>query len=87
MSTQIDTAYVNQFSANIRMLAAQQSAKLLSAVEIEQVNGEFAYFDQLGSVEAVERVSRHADTPFTEIPHSRRRVNMRDWELSEIVDS
>lgn len=86
MSTQIDRAYVNQFSANAWMLAQQMSARLRSAVEEETITGENAYFDQIGVVDPVERVSRHADTPFTEVPHARRQLSVRDWEMAEIID-
>lgn len=87
MSNQIDTARKNQFSANAYHLAQQKKSKLLRAVMIEDQNGEFQFFDQIGTVEAVERVSRHADTPMTEVPHARRRASMRDWELADIIDT
>lgn len=86
MSTQIDRAYVNQFSANVMMLAQQTESRLLKAVRTETLNGEYGFFDQIGSVDPVERTTRHADSPFTEVPHSRRRVAGRDWEMSEIID-
>jgi hypothetical protein len=87
MSTQITTAMVNQFSSNVALLSQQKGSRLLQAVRQESLNGEFGYFDQVGVVNAVERTSRHADTPFTEVPHARRQVAMRDFELSEIIDS
>lgn len=87
MSTQITTAMVNQFNANVMLLSQQRGSRLLSAVRQETLNAEFGYYDQIGVVAAVERTTRHADTPFTEVPHARRRVNMRDFELSEIIDN
>lgn len=87
MSTQIDTAYVNQFSGNVAHLAQQKASRLRMAVRVEKLSGEYGFFDQIGSVSMVERTSRHADTPFTEIPHARRRVSMSDFEASEIIDS
>jgi hypothetical protein len=86
MSTQVDRALVNQFSSNVMMLAQQTESRLVGACRNETLSGEFGFFDQIGVVEAVARVARHADTPFTEVPHSRRRVNAEDWELAEIVD-
>lgn len=86
MSQQVATAYVNQFSANVMMLAQQTESRLVNLCRRETLTGEFGYFDQYGSVEAVERTSRHADTPMTELPQSRRRVSAQDWELSDIVD-
>lgn len=86
MSTQINTAYVQMFKNNFELLSQQLESRLVRAVTEDSINAEFAYYDQLGAVEAVQRTTRHADTPFTEIPHARRRVSADDWELSEIID-
>ena len=86
MSTQITTAFVNQFSANVAMLSQQMGSKLRSAVDVESVTGEKAYFDQVGSVAAVARASRHQDTPLLETPHSRRQVSLTTYEWSDLVD-
>lgn len=86
MSTQISTAFINQFRANFDMLVQQQDARLLNTVEQESLTGEFGFRDQLGAVLPQQRVSRHADTPFTEIPHARRRFFTTEWEVGEIID-
>jgi hypothetical protein len=86
MSQQIPVNFVNQFRANFDMLVQQMDSRLLNAVEQEQLNGEFGFREQLGAVLPQVRVSRHADTPFTQIPHSRRRFNTVEWELGEIID-
>ena len=86
MSTQITTAFVNQFSANVAMLSQQMGSKLRSAVDVESVTGEKAYFDQVGSVAAVARASRHQDTPLLETPHSRRQVSLTTYEWADLVD-
>lgn len=87
MSQQIPTNWVNTFRASFAMLAQQMESRLVSAVVDEPINGEFGYYDQIGVVEPVQRVSRHADTPMTEVPHARRRVTAADWEMSEIIDT
>ena len=86
MSTQITTAFVNQFSANIQMLSQQMGSLLRIAVDVETVNGEKAFFDQVGSAAAVLRTSRHADTPLIDTPHSRRMVTMSDYEYADLID-
>tara|TARA_R110000822_G_scaffold30795_4_gene89445 strand:- start:464 stop:1321 length:858 start_codon:yes stop_codon:yes gene_type:complete len=86
MSTQITTAFVNQFSSNIQMLSQQMGSLLRNAVDIESVNGEKAFFDQVGSAAAVLRTTRHADTPLIETPHSRRMVTMSDYEYADLID-
>tara|TARA_R100000234_G_C5001895_1_gene180698 strand:+ start:2063 stop:2896 length:834 start_codon:yes stop_codon:yes gene_type:complete len=78
---------VNQFSANIQMLSQQMGSLLRSTVDVETVNGEKAFFDQVGSAAAVLRTSRHADTPLVETPHSRRMVTLSDYEYADLVDT
>ena len=86
MSTQITTAFVNQFSANVQMLSQQMRSLLRNAVDTESVNGEKAFFDQVGQAAAVLRTSRHADTPLVETPHTRRMVTMSDYEYADLID-
>ena len=86
MSTQITTAFVNQFSSNVQMLSQQMGSLLRNAVDVETVNGEKAFFDQVGSAAAVLRTSRHADTPLIDTPHSRRMVTMSDFEYADLID-
>lgn len=86
MSTQITTAFVNQFSSNIQMLSQQMGSLLRNAVDVETVNGEKAFFDQVGSAAAVLRTTRHADTPLIDTPHSRRMVTMADYEYADLID-
>ena len=87
MSTQITTAFVKQFSANVDFLVQQKGSKLRDAVRVETgVRGEEAYFDAVGAVAAVKRTSRHADTPLIETPHSRRKVILYDYEWADLID-
>ena len=86
MSTQITTAFSQQFSANVSLLSQQKGSLLRNAVNEESVVGEKAFFDQVGSATAVKRTSRHADTPLTETPHSRRMVVMDSYEYADLID-
>jgi hypothetical protein len=86
MSTQITTAFVNQFSANVQMLSQQMGSLLRNAVDTESVNGEKAFFDQVGQAAAVLRTSRHQDTPLVDTPHTRRMVTMSDYEYADLID-
>ena len=63
MSTQVTTAFVNQFSSNVTMLSQQMGSLLRSTVDSETVNGEKCFFDQVGSAAAAVRNTRHGDTP------------------------
>ena len=86
MSTQVTTAFVNQFSSNVMLLSQQMGSKLRGSVSEESVNGEKAYFDQIGSGVAQLRTSRHADTPLMDTPHSRRQVSIDTYEYADLVD-
>ena len=86
MSSQITTAFVNQYSSNIQMLSQQMGSLLRGAVDVESVNGEKSFFDQVGSAAAVLRTTRHADTPLIDTPHSRRMVTMSDYEYADLID-
>ena len=86
MSTQITTAFVNQFSSNVSMLSQQMGSLLRPAVDVESVVGEKAFFDQVGEAAAVARTSRHQDTPLVTTPHSRRQVALTTFEWADLVD-
>ena len=86
MSSQITTAFVQQFSSNISLLSTQKGSRLRGSVDEESVTGEKAFFDQIGSVAAVERTSRHGDTPLVETPHSRRMAVMSTFEWADLID-
>lgn len=86
MSTQITTAFVQQFSANVSMLSQQKGSLLRRAVREESVTGEKAFFDQVGSAAAAMKTSRHGDTPLMETPHSRRMLTMDHWEYADLID-
>ena len=86
MSTQITTAFVEQYSSNVSMLAQQMGTKLRGAVDVETIRGKNAFFDQIGVTAAQVRSSRHGNTPQINTPHSRRRVSLADYEWADLVD-
>jgi hypothetical protein len=86
MSSQVTTAFVQQYSANIQMLSQQMGSLLRDKVRLESVVGKNAFFDQVGSVTAVKRTSRHGDTPQIDTPHARRRVSLVDYEFADLID-
>lgn len=86
MSTQITTAFVNQYRANVEHLLQQKGSKLRPFVRVESQNSEFEYYDRIGSVDAVEVTSRHSDTPLISTPHDRRQVSLRDFDWADMID-
>ena len=86
MSTQVTTAFVQQYSANIQMLSQEMGSLLRDKVRLESVVGKNAFFDQVGAVTAQKRTSRHSDTPQIDTPHARRRVSLVDYEFADLID-
>lgn len=86
MSNQITTAFVQQYSSNVKMLSQQKGSLLRGCVDSETVNGKHAYWDQVGVATAVKRVSRHSDTVHSNTPHQRRRCSLVDYEYSDLID-
>jgi len=46
MSINIGTSFVEQYSANVSLLAQQTGSKIRSAVDVESVRGKNAFFDK-----------------------------------------
>jgi hypothetical protein len=86
MSTQITTAFVQQYRSNLMILAQQVGSRLRSTVRSESITGTSAYFDRLGATAAVLRTTRHGDTPLVDSPHSRRRVSTAPYEWADLID-
>ena len=63
MSSQITTAFVQQYSNNVALLSQQKGSLLRASVDVESVSGKNSFFDQVGVATAQKRVTRHADTP------------------------
>lgn len=87
MSTQVETAFVQQYSSTLATLVQQKGSRLRSAVRNETLTGRYGFWDQIGSVEAQERTARHGNSPILDTPHARRRVSGRDFEWGDLVDT
>lgn len=86
MSVEITTAFVEQYKANVAMLAQQKGSRLRRAVMEESVTGKNAFFEQIGATAMVARTTRHADSPMVNTPHARRRVSLTDYDWGDMVD-
>jgi hypothetical protein len=86
MSSQITTSFVEQYKNNVQLLSQSMGSKLRGAVDIESVQANNAFFEQIGSTAAIKRTSRHGDTPQIDVPHARRRVSLEDYEWADLVD-
>jgi len=86
VSSQITTAFVQQYSANLQHLSQQKGSRLRGAVRVEAVRGKQAFFDQIGSQSASVRTTRAADTLLNDTPHARRMVTLADYEVADLID-
>lgn len=86
MSYDIDKALVQQYRAGIQIKYQQMGSRLQQWVLNETQNGEFQYFDRIGPVAVTEIVTRHADTVYQPTPHDRRKVGLRDFTWSDLID-
>ena len=86
MSTQITTAFVEQYKSNVLHLAQQKGSRLRDTVRYESVTGKNHFFERIGSTSAQKRTSRHSDTPRMDTPHSRRRVSLDDYDWADLID-
>jgi hypothetical protein len=86
MSVQITTAFVEQYRGNVEHLVQQKGSRLRDSVRLETVTGKNAFIEQLGTTVAAKRTSRHSDTPRLDVPHSRRRVSLVDYDWADLID-
>jgi len=87
MSTQVTEAQVREYAGNVQLLLQQQGSVLADKVGTGTHVGSGAVpADQVGSVTAVRRTTRHADTPLVNTPHARRWVFPVDYEVADLLD-
>ena len=86
MSFSIPQSFVQQFSANVHMLAEQRFSRLRGTVNIESVTGESFAVERLGGSELNTVTERHGDTPLNDIGHTRRWGYMVDYDVADLID-
>lgn len=87
MSFQHDIIAATQaFNANLHKIAQQEVSKLTDTVRVENMTTKSEFFDRIGGIRMLPRTSRHQDTAFTPLPFSRRRVDVLDFEVGDIID-
>jgi len=88
MSTQVTTAFVKQFDANVQLLVQQMGSRLRNAVTLEGGKiGEEVFMDRISATSAQKVTSRHADSPLISTPHDRRRVTPVDYDWGDMIDN
>lgn len=83
----ITIAFVKQFGSTMNLLSQQKGSRLSSCVQLETgAFGEEEYFDQYGSDEAKEKVSRNVDVEYAADDYKRRRVSFTDTYWAKLID-
>ena len=87
MSFQIPENMVQQYGDNFRILYQQKMARLRPWCQMEPgIVGQSKSVERMGKAEAYDITSRHADTKFVEVPHSRRWIDLQDKGWAELID-
>jgi hypothetical protein len=87
MSFEVTTAFVQQYTTNVSLLLQQRGSKLRECVTVGSYAGKAAKaVEQIGSVTAQAKTSRHADTPLISTPHNARWVHPTDYEWADMID-
>lgn len=86
MASSIDVAFIKQYSATLMRLSQQRGSRFKPFVRNEQQASDSQFFDRLGPTVAVQKASRHSDTPLIESDHTRRMVTLVDYEWATLLD-
>lgn len=88
MSFTIDQAHVKKYEANVYHLPQQGESRLRDAVTMAGTGivGTRVFFERIGTTTVEQIVSRHGDTPFNEIDHTKRAMDMKDFQWGNRTD-
>lgn len=87
MSYTVTENMVQQFGTNFRILGQQKKSRLEGWCQPEgNIVGTSKSVERLGAADAYDLNSRHADTRYVDVPHSRRWLDLQDKAWAELVD-
>ena len=87
MPDTITVAAVQQYKANVELLLQQEGSRLAGSVMTGSHVGKAAsVVEQFGSATAVQRTSRHSDTPLLDLSQDKRWVFPADYEWGSLID-
>lgn len=86
MTYSVSQAWVDQFSDNITTLAQQTVSILGNTVMKGTSQGEYKFFDRLGSVTLGTRSASNESSSFSDMAHTKRAVSFSDYFFTTYVD-
>lgn len=88
MSTNIPTAFAEEYGSNVELLVQQRGSMLRRGVRIVTItDAKSRYIEQVGAVVAEEALTRHGDSPQMDTPHQVTRIDPRDFHWGDFVDT
>lgn len=87
MTYSVSTAFVNQYSDSIKILAHQQHSVFENLVTVGDCQGEYKYFDYIGPVTFGTRSAANEASTFTDVAHTKRVVSFTDYYINFYKDS
>ena len=81
-----DQHYVNLYNSNVELLAMQTDNRLSRAVRNETQEGEYAFFNQVGSIGYTTVSGSAASTILNDPTHYRRRVGLARYTIVPYLD-
>lgn len=82
-----DQSYAQGYRNLIYEQAQQKGSKLRGAVRVESRQFNVDFFERIGPSDVTEKTSRFADSPTTDVPHSRRMLTYKDYQHYPFLDS
>lgn len=87
MSNEIIVARSQAYADSVQLLLQQRGSRFRAAVMEGHYRGKAAKaVEQIGSVAAQKKTTRHADTPLIETPHAARWVFPAHYEWADLID-
>lgn len=83
MSFQVPNHYQIRYRDDIVMLAQQKESRLMRTVrdDPDELNGKAGYYDRMDAIEANEHTVKFQDITLSDVPLSRRRIILRDFDV------
>ena len=78
--------WIEQFKEGVIHLAQQKTSRLRSCVRAEMVMGNTLNVERVGATAMVAKTTRHTPTPILDVPHSRRKLVMKDFLWADLID-
>lgn len=87
MSWTVDTNFISTYHNKLDMIFQQRGSRLRPTVDMVSQKSEYDYHDRLGLATSQAMTTRHGDTPFNPIDHTRRRLQMTGYNSVELFDN